>query len=231
MDWILIDCEHGNLSDDAMHESVAAVAACGVSPIVRIPEGQYWMIKRALDAGAHGILVPLLQTAEDAKNIVRYSKFPPRGNRGLGSAFSMEKFNPGITGEITPVSMADYFRHANDCILVILQIETASALSQVDDIAAVDGVDVLLAGPVDLGNAIGHPSVLTGGKQAPELDEAIAKINQAAHDNGKWSAIYTGNGESAKKYAQQGFDMVNVLNDVVLLKTAVAREVATAAGE
>lgn len=70
-----MDLEHGNISDDSMHEIVAASAACGVSPIVRVTEGQHWMIKRALDSGAHGILVPTLETVQEARNVVRASKF------------------------------------------------------------------------------------------------------------------------------------------------------------
>lgn len=143
------------MSDDAMHESVAAIAACGMSPIVRVPEGQHWMIKRALDAGAHGIIVPLLNSAEDAKNIVKYSKFPPTGNRGLGSGLSMEKFISGKTGDVKEVSMADYYQDSNSSIVVAVQIETAGALKEVNEIAAVEGVDVLLIGPNDLGNSIG----------------------------------------------------------------------------
>ena len=218
MDWVCIDCEHGNISDDGMHEAVAAVAACGVSPIVRVPEGQHWMIKRALDAGAHGILVPLLQTAEDAKNIAKYSKFPPAGNRGLGSALSMEKFISGKTGDVKEVSMADYYSNANSSTVICVQIETASALEQVKDIAAVDGIDVLFIGPTDLGNSIGHPSVLSGGKMAPELEEAIETIRKAAKDAGKSSGIYMGTGEQAKKYADMGFNMVNTANDIAVLK-------------
>ena len=82
-DWICVDTEHGLLSDPHMHESVAAIAACGVSPVVRIPANEAWMVKRALDAGAHGIIVPLLQTAEDARRLVSSAKFPPQGTRGL----------------------------------------------------------------------------------------------------------------------------------------------------
>lgn len=92
------------MDDGAMHEAVAAIAACGVSPIVRVPEAQHWMIKRALDAGAHGIVVPLLETVEDAERIVKYSKFPPKGNRGLGGALAMEKFISGKTGEVSPLA-------------------------------------------------------------------------------------------------------------------------------
>lgn len=70
LDWICVDTEHGNMSDAEMHESVAAIATCGVLPVVRLPDGQHWRMKRALDAGAHGIIVPLLQSAKDAQNIV-----------------------------------------------------------------------------------------------------------------------------------------------------------------
>ena len=218
------------MSDDSMHESVAAIAACGVSPVVRVAEGQHWMIKRALDAGAHGIIVPLLNTVEDAKNVVKYSKFPPLGNRGLGSALSMEKFISGKTGEVKEVAMGDYFRDANSSTVVIVQIETASALAQVKDIAAVDGIDVLFIGPTDLGNSIGHPSVLTGGKHDPELDEAISTILKAAQGAGKCSGIYMGSGELAKKYTDMGFNMANAANDMAVLKKYFGEHLATAAG-
>lgn len=92
MDWLLVDLEHGNISDDSMHEIAAAAAACGVSPIVRVVEGRHWMIKRALDSGAHGILVPVLETVQDAKDVVRASKFPPLGTRGFEPLLAVEKF-------------------------------------------------------------------------------------------------------------------------------------------
>jgi len=222
IDWICVDTEHGNISDDSMHECVAAIAACGVSPVVRVPEGQHWMVKRALDAGAHGIMVPLIQTVEDAKNVVKYSKFPPSGTRGLGSPFSMEKFSPTI-------SQVQYFQEANDGTVVILQIETKSALDSIKDIAAVPGIDVLLVGPHDLGNSIGHP-VLNPAQLDPELREAIETIHQATQAAGKYSAIYTGSGDQARGYADQGFNMVNVMNDVVALKQSFGGEFEKARG-
>ncbi|KAK4539281.1 hypothetical protein LTR36_000835 [Oleoguttula mirabilis] len=212
LDWICVDTEHGNISDDSMHECVAAIAACGLSPVVRVAEGQHWMIKRALDAGAHGVMVPLVRTAEDARNIAQSTKFPPAGTRGLGSPFSMEKFGPHVT-------QTQYYREANAATVVILQIETAAALEHVRDIAAVPGVDVLLVGPYDLGNSIGHP-ILNGPDMDPELHDAIATIHAAAQEAGKFTAIYCGSGEQARGYADQGFNMVNVMNDVVALQKA-----------
>lgn len=119
-----------------MHESVHAVASTGVSPIVRIPANEGWMVKRALDAGAHGIIVPLLYTVEDAKKLVESSKFPPKGRRGFGSPFSMGAFDN--SGNL---SGFDYMNAANENLLNIVQIETKEAFENVEEIAKVDGID------------------------------------------------------------------------------------------
>lgn len=226
LDWICVDCEHGNVSDADMHDSVAAIAACGVSPVVRVADGQHWMIKRALDAGAHGIIVPLLQTVEDAKKVVQFSKFPPRGNRGLGSPFAMEKF---VEQAVDPeeISLSRYYKDANEGIVVIVQIETASALKQIRAIAEVPGIDVCFVGPVDLGNSIGHPCESLG-NYPPELENAIQTIRKETQAAGKWTAIYTSGGESAKTYADQGFSMVNAMNDVAAIRMTFGQAVKTA---
>ena len=106
-----------------MHESVAAVASCGVSPIVRIPANEDWMVKRALDSGAHGIVVPLLHTAEEARRLVQAAKFPPIGQRGFGSPFSMGAFGDP--------SSVEYLQQANDALVTIVQIETKEAFENV----------------------------------------------------------------------------------------------------
>lgn len=124
------------ITDNEMHECVHAVASVGVSPIVRIPANEGWMVKRALDAGAHGIIVPLLYTVEDAKRLVESAKFPPRGKRGFGSPFSMGAFdNQGN------LSGFEYMNAANDNLLTIVQIETKEAFENVEEIAKVDGID------------------------------------------------------------------------------------------
>lgn len=119
-----------------MHESVHAVASVGVSPIVRIPANEGWMVKRALDSGAHGIIVPLLYTVEDAKRLVESAKFPPRGRRGFGSPFSMGAFDN--RGNLSAI---EYMNAANDNLLTIAQIETKEAFECVEEIARVDGID------------------------------------------------------------------------------------------
>lgn len=125
-DWILVDCEHGNIADAEMHESVSAIASTGVSPIVRIPGNEGWMVKRVLDAGAHGVLVPLLYTADDARRLVQTAKFPPQGQRGFGSPFSMGAFD--VQGNL---SQLEYLQNANDNLITAVQIETKEALENV----------------------------------------------------------------------------------------------------
>jgi len=221
VDWICVDCEHGNVDDAAMHEAVAALAACGVSPLVRIPDNQGYLVKRVLDAGAHGVLVPMLYSAGDAKNLVTAAKFPPIGRRGFGSPFSMEKFHPSL-------SQTEYLHQANDALLTIVQIETKEAVEDLEAIAAVPGIDVLFIGPFDLGNNLGYPII--DGKMHENLLAAVAKTLKVATAAGKKVGIYATSGEQAKTYADQGFHMICVATDAAVLGTAVKDAVKKAKG-
>lgn len=184
------------------------------------------------------ILVPLLRNVEEAKNLVQSAKFPPLGKRGFGSPLAMERFNP------IP-SMTEYLQQANSSLLTMVQIETKEALDAVDEIAAVDGIDVLFIGPFDLGkrrlalmtfncaklltvsgNNIGHPIVT--GTMDPELKEAIARILEATRKAGKKCGIYCSTGEQAKVCADQGFDMINVATDFTSLTAIASHELSVA---
>jgi len=210
------------LPDNEMHESVHAIASCGVSPIVRIPANEGWMVKRALDSGAHGIIVPLLTSVEEAKKLVQAAKFPPYGRRGFGSPFSMGSFD--VNGDL---SGFDYMKNANENLLTIVQIETKEALDCVEEIARVDGIDVLFIGPWDLGNNIGHPVL---GDFDSVLKEAIARILKAAQDAGKKSGIYCPSGDVARRYADMGFQMISVVNDMTAIPTFMAESLSKAKG-
>ncbi|KAI0798328.1 Pyruvate/Phosphoenolpyruvate kinase-like domain-containing protein [Xylaria sp. FL0064] len=202
VDWVLVDCEHGNIDDAAMHEAVPAIASCGVSPIVRLPDMQGWMIKRALDAGAHGILIPLLRSVEEARRIVAAAKFPPHGQRGLGSPFAIERFSP------IP-SMTEYLQQANESLLTIVQIETQEALDAVEEIAEVPGIDVLFIGPFDLGNNIGHP--ILDGVMKPELEQAIDRILAATIKAGKKAGFFANRTERALEHKPQFWRVKSVI--------------------
>ncbi|KAF5710881.1 2 4-dihydroxyhept-2-ene-1 7-dioic acid aldolase [Fusarium mundagurra] len=239
VDWVVVDCEHGNIDDAAMHEAVPTIAAVGVSPIVRLPDMQGWMVKRALDSGAHGIIVPMLRTVEEAKQLVQDAKFPPYGKRGFGSPMAPERFIPVPT-------FTEYLQQANDALLTIVQIETREALEAVDDIAAVEGIDALFLGPFDLGiylslfspklhhltctgNNIGHPII--NGVIDDELEAALAKSLKAAKKARKKCGIYCTSGAQAKAYAEQGFDMMNVITDYPGLEFAVKQQLNMATGK
>jgi 4-hydroxy-2-oxoheptanedioate aldolase len=207
-------------TDGQMHEAVAAIAATGVSPLVRIAANEAWMVKRALDAGAHGIVVPLIYTVDDARRLVSSTKFPPLGTRGFGSPFSPQTFSNE--------SMVYYLQNANATLQTIVQIETKSALECVEDIAALPGVDCLLIGPFDLGNNIGRPIL---GAMHQELRDAIGRIKDAAHKHGKKVGIYCTSGEQSKGFADMGFDMISIAADMLALQAHFAETLAVARGE
>lgn len=201
VDGIVIDCEHGHIGDDSMHNAVAAIAALGVSPIIRIRGTSHDIIKRALDTGAHGIMVPQINNADEARQVVQSSKFPPYGVRGQGSAF------PAIAhGLTTP----EYMLSANETIITMIQIETKAGVENVDEIAAVPGVDLVFVGPNDLAQSLlgyvpakGDEPVFTG---------AIDKVIAAGRKAGKWVGRMVNNGTAAKQERSK-YDMVAITGD------------------
>lgn len=156
-----------------------------------------------------------MRTVEDTKAFVEACRFPPQGKRGFGSPFPMDRFG-------RDVSATQYLTEANANLLLSVQIETKEAFDNVDSIAAVEGLDLLFVGPFDLGNGIGHP--VLGSTFAPELEQAIEKVLDSAHKAGKKAGIYCGNGKQAKKYADLGYDLVNVVTDVGALTSSLASE-------
>ncbi|RTE77654.1 hypothetical protein BHE90_007882 [Fusarium euwallaceae] len=214
-DWVLIDAEHGLISEKDYYELTNAIASEGASPIIRVPWNEEWMIKRALDAGCHGILTPMCHSADDARKIVQYSKYPPLGSRGYGPMFAPHCFHGLPPGQ--------YDERANKDLLVAVQIESRSAVENVQEIAQVEGVDVLLIGPFDLAKQMG----VTRGSE--EHEAAIQKTLRAAKSAGKKTAIFCTNGAQARSRAQEGFDMVSIITDLGVLEEGMMRELAVAA--
>ena len=186
--------------------------------------------------------MPLLRSAQQARELVQAAKFPPAGRRGFGSPFAQERFS-------SMPSFTQYLQQANGALLTMVQIETREALDSVDEIAAVDGIDVLFIGPFDLGmpgpcpsrlfavltsfssrgNNIGHP--ILDGVVAPELEQAIARILAACRASGKKCGIYSTGGEQAKTFADQGFDMISVSADYTALQYVLAQQLGAARGQ
>ncbi|KAJ5825230.1 hypothetical protein N7474_002368 [Penicillium riverlandense] len=215
--WVLVDAEHGLISDSNYYELNNAVGAERASPIIRVPWGEEWMIKRALDAGAHGIMTPMCHSEADAAKIVSYAKYPPLGTRGYGPMFATHSFP-----EVMPGS--DHDDNANDGVLVVVQIESRSGVENVEKIAKVDGIDVLFIGPFDLAKQMG---VQRGGE---EHEAAILRTLAAANAAGKKAAIFCTNGEDARVRAEQGFHMISVNTDVGVIGDGMQKELATARG-
>jgi 4-hydroxy-2-oxoheptanedioate aldolase len=165
--------------------------------------------------------VPLIYTVKDCESLVRSTKFPPLGGRGFGSPFPHPNFSSALTS-------TDYLQQANEAILTMVQIETKEALASVNEIAAVDGVDVLFVGPFDLGNNIGHPII--DGTVSKELQDAIKSVLDASIKAGKKAGIFCTNAEQAKAYADVGFHMISCATDVLILQSSIMGAVYTAKG-
>ncbi len=201
LDGIIIDCEHGHISDDSMHNSVAAISALGVSPIIRIRGPTHDIIKRALDTGAHGIMVPQINNAEEVRQVVASAKFPPQGMRGQGSAFPA--IGHGLT---TP----EYMVSANETIITMIQIETRAGVENVEEICAVEGVDLVFIGPNDLAQSLLGYVPARGDER--EFVDAVEKVIKAARKYGKWAGRMVNNGTVAK--GERGrYDTVAITGD------------------
>ncbi|KAL3433910.1 Pyruvate/Phosphoenolpyruvate kinase-like domain-containing protein [Aspergillus tetrazonus] len=194
LDGIIIDCEHGHISDDSMHSATAAIAALGVSPLVRVRMTHGDLIKRALDAGAHGILVPQVHTAQQARAVVSDSKFPPQGRRGQGSAF------PAIAHGI---DLPTYMETANETILVCVQIESTAGVENVEEICDVPGVDMLFIGPNDLALSV--------------LGYVPARGDEPEYTAGKWVGRLSNDGASCREHLNV-FDTVAMGYDARALR-------------
>ncbi|KAF8137177.1 Pyruvate/Phosphoenolpyruvate kinase-like domain-containing protein [Boletus edulis] len=228
LSWVMIDCEHGLTSlQPGAAESIQAITGLGSnapSALVRIPAtgastSTSWQIKYALDAGARGVLVPMVSDAAKARDVVSDSRFPPGGRRGFGSPFTQSTWG---------TSAAEYIKSANEHITIMIQIETREGVENVGEIAAIDGIDVLFIGPYDLSLALGYPP--PSPDPHPNVEKVIQQILKAAHDKGKKCAIYCTSGVQSFKRAQEGFDMINVASDSGAISESIARNLTEAVG-
>src|SRR3954464_2479602 len=140
-DWMTLDIEHSAIDWSQATMIFAAIADAGCVPLARVPEGTHHYIKRVLDAGAWGIVVPMVDTVEQAKIAINAAKYPPTGNRSLGGGMHSMNFD---------ATAAEYFKRANDEILVILQTESPTGVANAEEIYSLPGVDAIFVGPVDL---------------------------------------------------------------------------------
>lgn len=199
-DWLLLDVEHGSGDQDDLKHQIQAVSGTPAATIVRIEANVAPRYKRVLDLGASGIMCPYVSSVEEAKQVVASMQYPPRGVRGVaklnrGSGFGLE--------------FDEYFSHAHELLTTVVQIETLDGLKTVENIAAIDGVDVLFIGPLDLSVNLGIPQQF----DHPDFIAAKKRIVKAAVDNGKAAGLLLLNETQVGPAVEEGFTFIALGSD------------------
>lgn len=206
-DWVLVDAEHGPFDLRSVMSHLQAIEPYPVSTLVRPVEGNTALIKQLLDIGAQTLLVPMVDSAEQAEQIVKAAKYPPLGVRGLGTSIAR-----AANWNRTP----DYLQKANEEICVIVQIETLAGLHNIDSIVAVEGVDAVFIGPSDLSAAMGH----VGNPGHPDVVAAIEDAFKVILKAGKQAGVLAVTKELVEKYVDAGARFIGVGVDAALLANA-----------
>lgn len=203
-DWLLIDGEHAPNTLQTLVAQLQAVAPYTVEPVARPPIGDAVSIKQYLDIGFRSLLVPMVDTADQAREIVAATRFPPVGRRGVASATSRAS---GFGAN------KNYLLEAQSQVFLILQVESESALMQIEDIAAVDGVDALFVGPGDLAASLGF----LGQSAHPEVQAAIVDALARIARTGKSAGVFATDPKQARRYIDAGASFVSIGTDIGLL--------------
>ncbi|KEA63643.1 2,4-dihydroxyhept-2-ene-1,7-dioic acid aldolase [Marinobacterium lacunae] len=203
-DWLLIDGEHAPFDLRTIMSHLQALAPYDVAPIVRCVEGDTALIKQLLDIGVQSLLVPMVEDAEQAKQLVRAVRYPPAGIRGLGTSLARAARWNQIPG---------YLKKANDEICLIVQVETARAMENLDEILAVEGVDGVFIGPSDLSASMGY----IGDAGNPAVVEAINTGLNKIRASGKYAGLLCLDPSLAGQYIEQGANFVGVGVDTLIL--------------
>ena len=212
-DFLVVDTEHSPTDTETVVQMLQAMKGQQVSPIVRVVWNDVGLIKRALDSGAHGVVVPMVNTVAEAEQAVAACRYPPVGVRSVGGTRPPLSFG---------VSRAEYLAEANQEIMLAVQIEHVDAVARVNEIAAVAGVDSVFVGPNDLCASMGLPPLLE--PDVPAFEEALAKVVRAANAHGKAAGILVGTLATGLKRLQQGFQFVAIGTDAGMV-TAGAQAV------
>lgn len=206
-DWLVIDGEHSPNTLPSTLAQLQALAPYPVAPVVRAAWNDSVMLKHLLDIGAQNVLVPMVQSADEARAAVAAVRYPPQGIRGVAS---------GLARAARWNRVPDYLARANDEMCVLVQIETPAGLEALESIAAVEGVDGVFVGPADLAATMGHLSEPDHPEMLALLDQTIGRIVRA----GKAAGIIHGNPTMARRFLQAGATFVAVGVDASLLARA-----------
>lgn len=202
-DSLTIDLQHGVVDYQAMLPMLQAISTTNTVPVVRVPWLEPGILMKTLDAGAYGVICPMVNTREDAQRLVAWTHYAPRGTRSFGPVRAL------LYGG------ADYPQHANDTIVTFAMIETAQALDNLDDILSVEGLDAVYIGPSDLSLALGCRPVFDD--VDPPVAQAIDHILERAKAHGLVAGIHNGRPDVALARIAKGFQFVTVSSDARLM--------------
>jgi len=203
-DWLLVDMEHGHGDYQTLLAQLQAIEGSETIPIVRVQWNDPAVIKRVLDLGAYGVMVPWIGNRAEAEAAVRATKYPPSGIRGIAGSHRAGGYGRHAT---------EYWKRANDEILVVVQIETPSAVDEIEDIVKIPGVDVVFIGPGDLSTALGH----LGNPGHPEVQAVFRRVEAAARGQGVALGNITRNWDQARELYQRGYQFLTLCSDATLL--------------
>ena len=205
-DSLTVDMQHGVTDYQSAVTMFTAISTTEVTPLVRVPWLDPGIIMKTLDAGAYGIICPMINTRAEAEALMAAAHYPPRGNRSVGPIRGLLYGGP------------DYIQKANDTIVVFAMIETRQALENVDEILSVDGLDAIYIGPGDLSNSLGCTPKLD--QDEKPVVEAIDHILERAKAHGVIAGLHNGTAEYALKMIEKGFQFVSIASDSRLMAAA-----------
>lgn len=195
-DFVMIDAEHGTITTESAYHMVLAAEASGTVPLIRVPVNAQDVILRHMDIGAAGVMVPQVNSVEEAQRVVQSVKYHPHGQRGLASVRA--------SGFGIPQSLPNYVKAANDETMVIVQLENISTVERVTDILQVPGIDVLFVGPSDLAHSMGYP----GEREHPEVLRVIEQICEMCAGSDVALGTIAANATEVNRLIDQGFRMI-----------------------
>lgn len=217
-DWLTLDLEHTPTSFETAAESFAVIAACGKVPLARLPINSVENIKRVLDCGAYGVVVPMINTRAEAQAVVAAARFAPVGQRSIGGQLHAANFE---------TDASTYYARANEEILVVVMLETKQAVQNAEEILSVPGIDAYFIGPNDLHNSLGKPPAFES--DAPEFLDALEKIKAAGKKFSVPGGIHVADAAAAKRRRDEGYQFIAVASEAGMMLSK-ASEITTALG-
>ena len=215
-DWVVVDTEHYAIDIRTMAQMFMAVAATPTAPMVRIPWNDPMWFKRVLDAGAWGIVVPMVKSREEAERAVEATRYHPLGNRSVGGGRHALSFD---------TTASEYYRHANDEILLVLQIEHIDAVERVDEILSVPGVDACFIGPNDLAASMGLGLGVPLECDIPRVVEAINHVRETAVRIGVVPGIHCSNADGVNQRLAEGFRLCGMASELRYLLAGLRADI------